>query len=274
MNNETSKKNEELVALLKSLQLSAFVQHYLEFAKQAEKERLGHVDYLYQLCQVEASEKQRKSTERLIKVSQLPHGKSLDNYDFRRQPRLSRSFMNELAEGACLDRCENILFFGLPGTGKSHLAAGLGREWCMRRRRVLFMRSAALVQKLLIAKRDLKLNELIKELDRFEAIAIDDISYIPQNREETDVLFTLLSERYERRSVVITSNLAFSGWNEIFKDPMTTLAAIDRLVHHAIVIELEGPSVRAEEAAGRKARCEKVSSSLPTESQPVTESSD
>jgi DNA replication protein DnaC len=159
--------------------------------------------------------------------------------------------MNELAEGDLLDRCENILFFGTPGTGKSHLAVGLGREWCLRRRRVYFVKSAALVQNLLIAKRDLKLNDYIKELDRFEAVCIDDISYIPQTREEADVLFTLLSERYERRSVVVTSNLAFGDWSQIFKDKMTTLAAIDRLVHHAVVIELEGPSVRGEVAEQR-----------------------
>jgi DNA replication protein DnaC len=257
MSKDQQKRNNELDALLKSLRLPTIIQNYRDFAARAEKEKFGFIDYLYELCQIESADKQDKRSVRLLSESRLPHGKTLDNYEFSRQPNLSRSLMNELAEGSLLDRCENILFFGVPGTGKSHLAVGLGREWCLRRRRVLFMKSAALVQSLLIAKRDLKLNEYIKDLDRFEAICIDDISYIPQTREETDVLFTLLAERYERRSVIVTSNLAFSDWSQIFKDKMTTLAAIDRLVHHAVVIELEGPSVRGEVAeqrskAGRK----------------------
>lgn len=253
MSKDQHKQNEDLEALFKQLRLPSFALHYREFAVRAEKERLSYLEYLYELCQIESREKQDKRTARLISESKLPHGKTLDNYDFRRQPQLSRSLMNELAEGSILDQCENILFFGMPGTGKSHLAAGLGREWCLRRRRVLFVKSAALVQNLLIAKKDLKLNDYIKDLDRFEAVCIDDISYIPQTREETDVLFTLLAERYERRSIIITSNLAFGGWQVIFKDAMTTLAAVDRLVHHATVIELEGPSVRAEAAEQRKA---------------------
>ena len=259
MSKDQQKRNDELEAMLKSLRLSTIIQNYREFAARSEKEKIGHIEYLYELCQIKSRDKQDKRSARLMSESKLPHGKTLDNYEFSRQPKLSRSLMNELAEGLLLDRCENLLFFGLPGTGKSHLAVGLGREWCLRRRRVYFVKSASLVENLLTAKRDLRLNEYIKDLDRFEAICIDDISYIPQTREETDVLFTLLSERYERRSVVVTSNLAFSEWSAIFKDKMTTLAAIDRLVHHAVVIELEGPSIRAEVAEQRSKASRKPS---------------
>jgi DNA replication protein DnaC len=252
MNRETDNPIQKLETLLKSLRLPAFTRHCREFAERAEKEKIDHLGYLYELCQIECQEKQERRTERLISESKLPEGKTLDSYNFSLQPNLSRSLMNELSEGSLLDRCENVLFFGLPGTGKSHLAAALGREWCLRRHRVLFAKSAALVQDLLVAKRDLKLNDYIKELDRFDCVVVDDISYIPQTREETDVLFTLLSERYERRSVVVTSNLALGEWHVIFKDPMTTMAAVDRLVHHATVIELEGPSVRAEAAEQRR----------------------
>jgi DNA replication protein DnaC len=156
--------------------------------------------------------------------------------------------VHELAEGTCLDRQENVLIFGKPGTGKTHLSISLAREWCLRGRRVFYTTAAVLVQDLLAAKRDLRLNQVLKRLDRVEAIVIDDISYIPQDRDETDVLFLLLAECYERRSIAITSNLAFSDWNQVFKDPMTTMAAIDRLVHHSVILELNGPSFRAEEA--------------------------
>jgi DNA replication protein DnaC len=144
------------------------------------------------------------------------------------------------------------LIFGNPGTGKTHLAAALGREWCLRGRRVFFTSASSIVQDLLAAKRDLKLNSLLKKLDRFETVIIDDISYIPQDREETDVLFVFLADRYEKRSLAITSNLAFSQWDKVFKDAVTTMAAIDKLVHHSNVLELNGESYRAQVAAGRK----------------------
>lgn len=151
-----------------------------------------------------------------------------------------------------MDQCENVLIFGNPGTGKTHLAVSLAREWSLRGRRTLFTTAASLVQELLAAKRDLKLNSLLKRFDRFEAVVIDDLSYIPQEREETDVLFVLLAERYERRSVVITSNLPFSKWDTIFKDPITAMAAVDRLVHHSTILELNGESYRATAASRKK----------------------
>lgn len=169
----------------------------------------------------------------------------------------SRQTVNELASGGCLDLCENVLIFGNPGTGKTHLAASLAREWCLRGRHTYFTTAAALVQDLLKAKRDLKLNSLLKKLDKFEALLIDDLSYIPQEREETDVLFVLLAERYERRSVVITSNLPFSKWDTVFKDPITAMAAVDRLVHHATILELNGESFRATAASKKKGAAKK-----------------
>jgi DNA replication protein DnaC len=139
----------------------------------------------------------------------------------------------------------------LPGRGKTHLVCAIGHELVMRGYRVLFTATFAIVQRLLAAKRDLRLEKELALLDGFDAIILDDLGYVQQSREEMEVLFTFLAERYERRSVIITSNLVFSEWDRIFKDPMTTAAAIDRLVHHAVIIEMTGPSLRREEAKKR-----------------------
>jgi DNA replication protein DnaC len=154
-----------------------------------------------------------------------------------------------LCEGGFVERAENLLAFGLPGRGKSHTLCAVGHELVQRGYRVLFTPAYRLVQRLLVAKRDLALEAELRRLDAFDAILVDDIGYIQQDREEMEVLFTFLAERYERKSVLITSNLVFSQWDQIFKNPMTTAAAIDRLVHHAIILEMTGPSIRSEEAA-------------------------
>lgn len=250
------KDADQLEALLRSLNLKSFVRNYREFAEKSHKQKLNHITYLHELVQAESAERQVRKVERLIKEAKLPRGKTLDGFDLSKQPSLSPGRLKELAQGDFLDLCENLLIFGIPGAGKTHLSSSLAREWCLRGRRVLYTTAAMLVQELLVAKRDLKLNEMIKKLDGFEAIVIDDISYVPYTRDETDVLFVLLAARYETRSVVITSNLVFSDWGNIFKDPMTTRAAIDRLIHHATILELT-ESYRQHEANTRKKAQEK-----------------
>ena len=153
-----------------------------------------------------------------------------------------------LLDGAFVDARENVLAFGRSGSGKTHLLCAIAQELVRSGRKVLFSPCSLLVQDLLIAKRDLKLSRYLKRLSGFEVLIIDDIGYVQQSREEMEVLFTLLAERYERGSVMITSNLPFSKWENIFKDPMTTAAAIDRLVHHSVILELNVPSFRLEQA--------------------------
>jgi DNA replication protein DnaC len=248
----TTTKQQELNSMLHSFRLPSFSKHYLAYARQAEKEKLDHVAYLYQLSLVESEERHHRRTERLLKDAKLPKGKKLDDFDISRFSNLSQNRIDELSQGAWIDQAENLLIFGNPGTGKSHLSIALAREWCLQGRHVLYSTAASLVQELLSAKRDLKFNQLLKRLDRFEVIIVDDISYIPQDRDETDVLFLLIAERYEVKSLVVTSNLPFSDWERIFKDQVTTAASIDRLVHHASILELNGASYRTAEAAKRK----------------------
>ena len=167
---------------------------------------------------------------------------------FRSLPPKVAKMLPTLCEGAFVERGDNLLAFGRPGRGKTHLVCAIGYELIQRGYRVLFVATYALVQRLLVAKRELRLEDELAVLDGFDAVICDDIGYVQQNREEMEVLFTFLAERYERRTVIITSNLVFSEWDRIFKDPMTTAAAIDRLVHHAIVLELTGKSIRVEQA--------------------------
>ena len=209
--------------------------------------------FLHFLLEQELAGRRQRRIERRIKESHLPQGKTLSAFDQTRLPLRVRRLLPRLCRGDLLDRAENLLFFGLPGTGKTHLAAALGYEWIYNDRSVLFMPTYQLVGRLLRAKRDLELERELRRLDRFQAVILDDIGYVQQSREEMEVLFTFLAERYERRSVVITSNLVFSEWGQIFKDPLTTAAAIDRVVHHSVIVEFGSDitSYRAEEATKR-----------------------
>lgn len=237
-----------LELLLRSLKLPGFVAHYESMALRAEKAGWSFGQYLRALADIEMEERSRRRVERALKASSLPEDKTLATLEHDKLPVKVRRVLPNLCEGGFLDRAENILAFGLPGRGKTHLACAIGHELVRRGRRVLFVPTYQLVQRLLVAKRDLTLERELKHLDRFDAVILDDLGYVQQDRSEMEVLFTFLAERYERKSVIITSNLVFSKWNAIFKDPMTTAAAIDRVVHHSSILELTGESYRANAA--------------------------
>lgn len=245
--------NMELTGYLRELQLPAIERCFEEKARQAERETLSYEQYLLELAERECQQRRANRIARLLQASKLPREKTLESFDLKRLPVKTARQVKALLDGAFLDRRENVLAFGNPGSGKTHLLSALGQELIRRGRRVAFTTCVRLVQDLLRAKKDLRLSQAIKKLAYYEALVIDDIGYVQQSREEMEVLFTLLAERYERGSVLLTSNLPFSKWEAIFKDPMTTASAIDRLVHHSVILELNIPSYRIEQAKKKKA---------------------
>lgn len=242
---------ETLELRLKALRLPSFANHYTPLARQAAEGGWSHVHYLDELSLIETVERAERRIVRLLTSSKLPREKTLATLQMGRFPPPVRTQVARLAEGQFLDGATNLCVFGNPGTGKTHVVAALGHELVRQSHAVLFTPVAALVERLLEAKRDLRLTQELRRLDRFECLILDDIGYVQHDRAEMEVLFALLAERYERKSVMITSNLVFSQWDQIFKDPMTTAAAIDRVVHHSVILELNVKSYRAEAAHKR-----------------------
>ena len=217
-------------------------------AEQAARDQWTHTQFLADLVQKECQARNQSRIIRLMRHANLPAGKTWDQFDWSRLPLHVTQQFETLRQGDFLNRQDNVLIFGKPGSGKTMLLSALGDQLVKQGRAVWFSTCQMLVQELLRAKRDLRLERLIKKWNKFEALIIDDLGYVQQSREEMEVLFTLLAERYERGSVLVSSNLPFSKWEQIFKDPMTTAAAIDRLIHHSVIIELNIPSYRLEVA--------------------------
>jgi len=243
---------DEVTRCLTELHLPTMRTQYEAVARQASAETWSYADYLLELARRECQQRQENRSARLLKDSKLPLEKSWAALDLKRLPPKVVQQLRGLLSGDFIDRRENVLMFGPPGSGKTHCLAAVAQELVRSGRRVGFTTCGLLVQDLLAAKRDFTLKRLLKRLSHWEALLLDDLGYVQQSREEMEVLFLLLAERYERGSVLLTSNLAFSQWEQIFKDPMTTAAAVDRLVHHSVIVELNIPSYRAE--AAKRAR--------------------
>ena len=245
---------EPLAMLLRSFKLPTMAARYAETLASAEEQNWGYRRFLQHLCEAEGADRQERKRERLLKESGLPAGKTFGTLDENKLPVKIRRQLPTLLDGGFVERAENLIAFGLPGRGKTHLLAALGRELILRHGyAVLFIPTYKLVQQLLVAKAALRLEATMKKLDHYAVVALDDLGYVQQSREEMEILFTFLAERYERRSVMISSNLVFSKWDQIFKDPMTTMAAVDRLVHHAVILEFDNESVRATQAKSQAA---------------------
>lgn len=245
----------ELTSLLRGLKLQAMADSVSDVAVKATRANLSHEAFLYELVRLEHEQRAQRRVERLRRESGLPREKTFATLDLTGFPPLVRQQVERLRRGEFVAQAVNVVAVGPPGVGKSHLLASVGHALVTQGVAVLWSTTAHLMQRLLAAKRDLRLPQELARLDRFGCLILDDIGYVQHDQDEMEVLFTLLSERYERKSVMLSTNLVFSEWTRIFKHPLTTVAAIDRVVHHSVILDLMGlASYRAQQArAGQRA---------------------
>jgi DNA replication protein DnaC len=242
-----------LELLLTDLRLPAIKLMWKRLAEQADKDGWPAAKFLAALAEHEVAERSRRRIERHLAEARLPIGKTLATFDFKMVPMVSKAQVMALAAGdTWLEKGANVLLFGPPGAGKSHLAAAIGLALVENGRRVLFARTSELVQRLQIARRELSLESAIAKLDKYHLIILDDLAYVSKDQAETSVLFELIGSRYERLSLLITANQPFGEWGKVFPDQAMTLAAIDRLVHHATILEMNVESYRRRAAIDRK----------------------
>jgi DNA replication protein DnaC len=242
----TTVQQDRIQALCSEFRLPTIAAEVVPRFKAAEQSKA--LETLLEVLELEAGDRRQRREDRLRRAAKLPSGKTWDTLDLTRLPVKLQQQLDELASGAFVDRAVNVLAFGLPGTGKTHAMAALGHRLIEQGHSVFFTPTFKLVQDLMAAKRDLDLPRALRKLDHFEVIILDDLGYLKHRADEAEVLFTLIAERYERRSLIVTSNMVFSQWEEIFQSPMATAAAIDRIVHHSVIVEFDVPSYRTKQA--------------------------
>jgi DNA replication protein DnaC len=248
-------RHAELLTMLRSLKLPAMVDELPDLALKAAKAQLSHEAFLYELVQAEVAQRHERRIARLLQRSGLPLEKTFRTLDDTRFPPLVRQQLERLRAGDFVTEAINVVAVGPPGVGKSHALAAVAHELVLQGQPVLWTSTGTLVQRLLAAKRDLRLPQALAQLDRYAFLVLDDIGYVQHDQDEMEVLFAVLSERYETKSVGISTNLVFSDWVRIFKSPLTTMAAIDRVVHHAVILDLQPvTSYRAQTAVTQQER--------------------
>ena len=239
--------------MLNELRLPTFKTLWPQFAEVADREGWPAARFLAAIAEHELAERANRRIARHLTEAHLPQGKTLDSFAFEAVPMISKAQVMAMAAGdSWLAKGANVLMFGPPGGGKSHLAAAIGLALIEKGWRVLFTRTTDLVQKLQVARRELQLEAALAKLDKFDLLILDDLAYVTKDQAETSVLFELISARYERRSILITANQPFGEWNRVFPDPAMTLAAVDRLVHHATIFEMNVESFRRRSAMEAK----------------------
>ena len=242
-----------LTLMLNDLRLPAIKQGWPGFAERADKEAWPAARFLAAVAEHEVAERNRRRIERHLAEAKLLPGKTLDSFEFEAVPMISKALVMAICAGdSWIDNGANLILLGGPGGGKSHLSSAIGLALVENGWRVMFTRTSDLVQRLQVARRELALEAAIARLDRFDLLVLDDFAYISKDQAETSVLFELISARYERRSMLITANPPFGEWGKVFPDPAMTLAAVDRLVHHATIFEMNVESYRRRAAIERK----------------------
>jgi DNA replication protein DnaC len=250
-----------LPLLLRELRLPTIAAMWQSFTDRADREAWPAARLLATLTELELAERYQRRIQRHLVEAHLPHGKTLDSFDFAAVPMVSRAHVAALVTGdGWIDTGGTILLFGPSGSGKSHLSAAFGHALIENGYRVLFTRTTDLVQRLQQARQALSLESAIEKLDKYHLLILEDLCYVRKDQAETSVLFELIAARYERRSLMITANQPFGEWTSVFPDAAMTLAAVDRLVHHSTIFEMNVESYRRKVAAARTPRKLKSSS--------------
>lgn len=238
---------------LKKLRLPTFLGEYSKLAQQCAAEKKDHVQYLLRLCELELIERERRMIERRIKAAKFPATKSLDSFDFKAIPSLNKPLVLELARCEYIDKYQNIIALGPSGTGKTHVALGLGLAACQKGLKVRFITAASLVHELIEAVDERRLQRFQKQLTSQNLLIIDELGFVPLSKTGAELLFEVISQRYERGSIIITSNLPFDEWTEIFGSERLTGALLDRLTHHVHILEMNGDSFRLKQSRNTRA---------------------
>lgn len=236
---------------LKQLKLPTMLREYRALAAACAKEGEDHIAYLLRMTERELIDREQRAAERRIKAAKFPVLKMLDTFDFKAQPGINRPLVLELIRGEYLDKKENILFMGNPGTGKSHLATALGHSACAQGKRVRFFSVSGLITQLLEAREDRQLERLLKRLERHHLLILDEFGYVPFSKAGAELLFEVMSRAYERQSIILTTNLPFENWTEILGNERLTGALLDRITHRVHIIEANGESYRLRDAKKR-----------------------